>query len=95
MKAIFTTLLFVAVSAVNAIESPEDDPVKTVLNRPARQKFDVNRNKRQSQQSQLDWENEVCVCVPYDQCNPNGTLNTQGEGVIDIRVGVADESPTA
>lgn len=32
-------------------------------------------------------EGQTCECVPYYMCNSNGTINTNGDGVIDIRMG--------
>lgn len=39
--------------------------------------------------------NDTCVCVEYFQCNYNGQINEDGEGIIDIRTGVVDENPFA
>lgn len=39
--------------------------------------------------------NDTCVCVEYFQCNYNGQVNEDGEGIIDIRTGVVDENPFA
>ncbi|KAL7299625.1 hypothetical protein TKK_0007387 [Trichogramma kaykai] len=38
-------------------------------------------------QAQIDYENSICECVPYYQCNYNGSMNDNGEGIIDIRNG--------
>ncbi|XP_017776722.1 PREDICTED: tryptase-2-like [Nicrophorus vespilloides] len=35
---------------------------------------------------------DTCICVPYYLCNSNNTINTNGEGLIDIRI---QECPTS
>ena len=85
MKVIFAALLLVGVSTAYKLEVPDDysDLVRFVFGSPTKQ----NNARVRRQQNQVEWENSVCECVPYYQCNYNGTMNESGEGIIDIRVG--------
>ncbi|CAK1553820.1 unnamed protein product [Leptosia nina] len=47
----------------------------------------LNLNPTNTVPSCVTQNNEPGTCVPYYQCNDNGTLNTDGVGVIDIRFG--------
>ncbi|XP_011505034.1 PREDICTED: serine protease 42-like [Ceratosolen solmsi marchali] len=49
-------------------------------------------NIRFKRDTQTDYENSICECMPYYQCNYNGTTNEYGQGIIDIRSGIVDAS---
>lgn len=42
--------------------------------------------------ARVAYENSVCECVPYFQCNIDGLMNDDGEGIIDIRNGFVGTS---
>ncbi|XP_016845380.1 serine proteinase stubble isoform X2 [Nasonia vitripennis] len=81
MKVIFAALLLVSISAAYEVSIPEDysELVRFVFGEPRK----VNTRAKRD----IDYENSVCECVPYYQCNYQGSMNEDGEGIIDIRTG--------
>lgn len=90
MKVIFAALLLVSISAAYDVSIPDDynELVRLIFGEPPT----VNTRAKRD----VDYENSVCECVPYYQCNVQGTMNEDGEGIIDIRTGFAGtvDNPT-
>ena len=74
MKKIYTALMLLSIGATTASNH-------SLRNSNSGISF------RNIDQSKIDYENSICECVPYYQCNFNGTMNVNGEGIIDIRTG--------
>ena len=54
--------------------------------------LDNNNFVIREKQTRTEYENSICECVPFYLCNQNGTMNSNGEGVIDIRSGITETS---
>jgi hypothetical protein len=90
MKVIIEVLLLSSLSIaykLNVIDNIDEDGVYAL-----HESWKSEANIRFKRDVQADYENSICECVPYYQCNYNGTTNEYGLGIIDIRSGVVEAS---
>ncbi|XP_043269851.1 phenoloxidase-activating factor 2-like [Venturia canescens] len=64
----------------------QKDQEEREQNKQLRIDYGSNGGTYLGSQNSKNYAQEDCECVPYYQCHPNGTIITDGKGLIDIRV---------
>lgn len=88
MKAVFGALLFVSIITAYKVKITNRIDERRDFNCYGSLKTEANIIFKRN--TQTDYENSICECVPYYQCNYNGTTNEFGRNIIDIRSGLIE-----